>query len=185
MRLHQADPPMYDDLHILTGAPGSGKSAILAGAGENVRWVGEPAREVLAWQRSIDGGGTPERDAALFVHLLLQRSIDDHRDAMRSEGAVLFDRGIPDCIAYAELLGTDPQPGIEAAAAYRYNRNVLVTRPWEEIYTTDDERTMTFDATVEFQLLIEAAYAHAGYTLVEVPRGSVEQRVAFVRELLV
>jgi predicted ATPase len=176
--------PPHANLHILTGAPGSGKTAILSGVGEGVRCVGEPAREVLAQQRSLDGHGTPDRDASLFVDLLLRRSIEHHQEARRSSGPVLFDRGIPDCVAYAKLLGADPEPGIRATKAYRYNRRVLVTRPWEEIYSTDDERKMTFLATLEFQRLLESSYEFAGYTLVEVPRGSIEERVAFVRGFL-
>ena len=44
---------------------------------------------------------------------------------------------------------------------------------------------MTFDATIAFQRVLEHAYERAGYTLVEVPRGSVEDRVAFVLGSLV
>ena len=39
---------------------------------------------------------------------------------------------------------------------------------------------MTFEATVEFHRLLEHAYASAGYILVEIPRGSIENRTAFV-----
>lgn len=39
---------------------------------------------------------------------------------------------------------------------------------------------MTFDAIIEFHRALERSYEQAGYTLVEVPRGSVEDRVAFV-----
>jgi predicted ATPase len=175
---------MHAKLGIVTGAPGSGKTAILSGIRGDVRCVDEPAREVLAQQRAINGDGTPERNPSLFVDLLLQRSIDNHEEAQRWGGTVLFDRGVADCIAYAKMLGTDPQPSIRATAAYRYNREVLVTRPWAEIYTTDDERKMTFGATVEFQRVLESSYEQAGYTLVEVPHGSVEYRVAFVQNFI-
>jgi predicted ATPase len=175
---------MRASLHVITGAPGSGKTAILTGMGGHVRCFGEAARVVLAHQRAIDGDGTPDRNPLLFVDLLLKTTIDDHQEARRRGGPALFDRGIPDCVAYARLLGTDPEPSIRAAQAHRYNPDVLVTGPWEEIYSTDDERTMTFGATIEFQRLIETAYEEAGYTLVEVPRGSVEARVAFVRRVI-
>jgi predicted ATPase len=66
------------DLHVLTGAPGSGKTAILDNIGADIRCVGEPAREILAEQRAIDGDGKSDRNASLFVDLLLQRSIDKH-----------------------------------------------------------------------------------------------------------
>ena len=167
-------------LRILTGAPGTGKTAILNALGG--RFAGEPAREILAEQRASGGEGTPDQNPSRFVELLLERSIAKHRDATRTGDAVLFDRGVPDCVAYAEILGVDPGPSIQAAKVHRYHPVVLVARPWGEIYSTDDERKMTFEATFEFQRLIERAYEVAGYTLVEIPRGPIEARSTFVRE---
>jgi predicted ATPase len=171
-------------LIILTGAPGSGKTAILNALRDQIHCYDEPARQILAEQRASGGDGTPEQNAAKFVDLLLQRSIATHADAQAHDGTTLFDRGVPDCVAYAQILGTDPMPSAQAAAIHRYNAVALVTKPWEEIYTTDDERKMTFAHTVEFQRFIELAYEICGYTLVEVPRGPIEQRAAFVRTFL-
>ncbi len=169
------------NLHILTGAPGSGKSAILDHVGPEICCVGEPAREILAEQRTVGGAGTPDRDPSLFVDLLLRRSIDKHVAAQRWEGSVVFDRGIPDCVAYAILMGTDPTPSVLASEKYRYNSEALVLEPWKEIYAVDDERTMSFAHTVAFQTTLVDAYERAGYTLVAVPRDSIESRAAFVR----
>lgn len=172
------------DLYIVTGAPGSGKTAILDHIGAGIRCVGEPAREVLAEQRSVDGAGTPDRDARLFLDLLLQRSIDKHVVAQRWEGSVVFDRGIPDCIAYAVMLGVDLTPSLLASQRHRYNNKVLLLEPWEEIYVRDEERTMTFADTVPFHRALTDAYERAGYTLVELPRDSVEKRAAFLRDFV-
>jgi predicted ATPase len=172
------------DLIVLTGAPGSGKTTILGNVGAAIRIVGEPAREVLAEQRSIGGAGTHDRDPSLFAHLLLQRSIDKHEAAQGWGGPVMFDRGVPDCIAYAVLMGIDPAPSIQASEAYRYHDEVLVLEPWEEIYSVDDERTMSFADTLPFHVAIVDAYERAGYTLIQVPRGSVDNRAAFVRDLV-
>jgi predicted ATPase len=169
------------NLYIITGAPGSGKTAILDNVGPEIHCMGEPAREILAEQRRTGGAGTHDRDTSLFVHLLLRRSIDKHETAQRWEGSVLFDRGVPDCIAYAALMGIDPTPSILASEAYRYHGEVLLLEPWEEIYTVDEERTMSFADTVPFQSAIVDAYERAGYDLVDVPRGSLENRVGFVR----
>ena len=96
---------------------------------------------------------------------------------------MVFDRGVPDCVAYAVLMGTDPTAGRAACERYRYHPEVLVVEPWEEIYVTDAERTMSFADTIPFHAALVDAYERAGYSLVEVPRDSAENRAAFVRDL--
>ena len=86
------------DAHVLTGAPGSGKTAILDSIGTELLCVPEPAREIIAEQRAIGGDGTSDRNPSLFVDMLLQRSIEKHV-AQSGTAPVLFDRGVPDCIA--------------------------------------------------------------------------------------
>jgi predicted ATPase len=172
------------NLYIVTGAPGSGKTTILDHVGAGIRCVGEAAREILAEQRSVDGMGTPDADTSLFLDLLLQRSIDNRVAAERWEGSVVFDRGIPDCIAYAIMLGVDPTPSLLASQRHRYNNQVVLLEPWEKIYVVDEERTMSFADTVAFHGALTDAYERAGYSLVRVPRDTVDNRAAFVRDFV-
>lgn len=169
------------NLFILTGAPGTGKTAILRRLGNEFRCVDEPAREILAEQRATGGSGTWDQDPSLFVHLLLQRSIEKYAMARRSGETVIVDRGIPDCIVYAVRAGTDPTPSLEAADAYRYEPHVFFLEPWSDIYQTDDERTMSYTDTVSFGRELRDVYERSGYTLVEVRRDSIGGRAAFVR----
>jgi predicted ATPase len=168
-------------LWILTGAPGSGKTAILDKLRGTIRCIDEPARRVLAEQRASGGIGTPDRDPARFVELLLEAAVADHERALGG-GPTLFDRGIPDCLAYAIHLGVDPDPSIGASDRYRYHGEVLILEPWEEIYVTDDERTMSFADTVGFHTVLEDAFDRSGYRRVTVPRGSAGDRAAFVKD---
>ena len=47
--------------YILTGAMGAGKSTVLGELkNKGLTCVAEPAREILAEQRTIDGAGVPE-----------------------------------------------------------------------------------------------------------------------------
>ena len=154
---------------------------MLRGLQTSIRWVGEPARELLAEHPSIDVRRSWQQDPQVFVALLLARSIRKYEDVAASgSGTVVFDRGIPDCIAYALHLGADPAPSIAAAARCRYNPSVLITEPWDDIYTTDDERSMAFEATTQFHRHVVTAYERSGYTLIEVPRRPIAQRVSFV-----
>ena len=175
---------MSDELWILTGAPGSGKTAILEGLRGSLRCVDEPARRILAEQRAIGGSGVPDMDPARFVELLVEVAVADHERASLSGGPMLFDRGIPDCIAYAIHLGVDPGPSVQASDRYRYHEEVLIVEPWEEIYTTDDERTMSFADTIAFHSVLVQVYKRAGYRSIVVPRGSAKDRAGFVRDHL-
>ena len=169
------------NLFILTGAPGTGKTAILRRLGNEFRCVDEPAREILAEQRATGGSGTWDQDPSLFVHLLLQRSIEKYAMARRSEETVVFDRAIPDCVVYAVLAGSDPTPSLKAVDVHRYQPHVLFLEPWSDIYETDEERIMSFDDTVSFSQTLRDVYERSGYTLVEVPRDSIGGRATFVR----
>jgi predicted ATPase len=142
--------------------------------------VDEPAREVLAEQRATGGTGTWDKDPSLFVHLLLQRSIEKYEAARKSGGTVIFDRGVPDCVVYAVRFGVDPAPSLAAIDEFRYQPYVLLLEPWIDIYTTDEERVMSFGDTVSFSETLRDVYERSGYTLVVVPNGSVEDRAAFI-----
>jgi predicted ATPase len=171
-------------LFVLTGAPGTGKSAILNRLRDEFRCVDEPAREVIAEQRASDGRGTWDQDPSLFVNLLLQRSIEKYEAARGSGERVLFDRGIPDCVVYAIRAGADPTPSLTAVDAFRYEPHVLFLEPWSAIYTTDEERIMSFDDTVSFSEALRDVYRRSGYVLVDVPQNPIDARGAFVRQFV-
>ena len=168
-------------LFILTGAPGSGKTAVLNRLREQFTCVNESAREILAEQRSTGGRGTWDQDPSLFVHLLLQRSIDEYEKARRLGRPVIFDRGIPDCVVYADRAEADPRPSLQAADTYRYHPHVLLIEPCVEIYETDEERVMTFEDTVLFGESLKQVYERAGYVLDILQRGSISDRAASIR----
>lgn len=170
------------ELYILTGAPGTGKTAMLAGLGElGVATVAEPAREVLAERRAA---GEPDLETAEFVRRLLVRSVEKYERAREASGVVVFDRGVPDCVAYATHSHSDPAEAVTAAGVYRYQPEVLIAEPWEAIYTTDEERRMPFEHVELFHERVVAAYEQAGYRLVTVPKAPLAERVEFVRSFV-
>ena len=71
-----------DRFFLLTGAFGSGKSTLLQHLQlRGIRGVVEPARPILAQQRSIQGNGLPERDPQLFVELMFSRMLDTYQQS--------------------------------------------------------------------------------------------------------
>ncbi len=167
--------------YVLTGAPGTGKSAVLERLGlQGFDGVEEPARQILAEQRSFGGNGVPDSDPALFVELMLSRAVFERRKPRPAGRPVFFDRGIPDLIAYALLYGLDDRPARGAAHKYRYNPTVFFAPPWKDIYSTDDERRMSYGEAADFGERMRDAYRGLGYTLVELPRESPEARARLI-----
>ncbi|HUH64264.1 MAG TPA: AAA family ATPase [Terracidiphilus sp.] len=177
---------VFDNRYVLlTGAFGSGKSTLLECLqSRGIRGIVEPARPILAEQRSIQGNGVPEKDPRLFVELMLSRMLQSYRENESIPGTILFDRGMPDLLAYAGLFGFDFPPGENAARLYRYNPRVFIAPAWEKIYCTDDERTVPFSVARNFDSDLRAIYGRYGYALIDLPCVSVEERADFVLDRL-
>ncbi len=96
-----------NQLYILTGPPGSGKTSILAELSKRgFPIIEEPARRVLEQQRLIDGEGVYDKNPFLFKELMLSRMLYDYESAPKYD-LVFFDRGLPDLIAYSKCFNLD------------------------------------------------------------------------------
>lgn len=162
-----------DGFVVVTGGPGAGKTTLL------------DALRVHGWATTRDAARDLVRadprvrdDPAVFCDAILDREVAAYRAA---RGRTLFDRGIPDVAAGYRHSGLAVPPHVEAAASdYRYAPTVLVAPPWADIYVTDGERTQTFDHAVAVHATIVATYEHYGYAVLELPKATLAERVAFV-----
>ncbi len=166
---------------ILTGAMGAGKSTILQELiALKYLCIEEPARPIIAEQRGIEGDGIYDRNPKLFVELMLSRAMFQFKQMQNCDNNVIFDRGIPDNITYAQGFGWDPSHIHNASKQYRYNNLVFFTPGWKEIYQTDDERKMSFEAAKQFGDDVRKLYLSLGYKVIDVPFGKPEVRAKFI-----
>jgi predicted ATPase len=175
-------PDETDRLIVITGGPGSGKTSLveaLAAGGHAVR--PEAGRAIIRDQQAIGGRGLPWVNAALFAELMLAADLRSHAEALAGRESVFFDRGLPDIAGYLTLCGLPIPDHVEQAARQlRYRRTVFIAPPWRDIFTQDAERKQDFaEAQRTFAAMAET-YPRYHYELVELPRASVAERVAFV-----
>jgi len=167
---------------VLTGGPGSGKTAL----GNALRARGyacteEAGRGIIQAQMLIGGRALPWSDRLLFAEMMLGWEMRSHALSQSLAGSVFFDRGVVDVLGYLRVIGLPiPSHMRKAAEAFRYHRRVFIAPPWPEIFRRDDERKQDFDEAVRTYNAMVETYADYGYELVELPRASVEQRVRFV-----
>lgn len=172
-----------DNLFVLTGGPGSGKTTLVdALADAGFATCPEAGRAIIRDQTALDDPALPWNDPALFAELMLSWELRSHHAATRRDRPVFFDRGIPDTIGYLRLTGIAvPAHMRKAAGLFRYNARVFVTPPWREIFARDDERSQTWEEAVRTHDIMVETYAELGYSLVPVPPAPVVERLRFIR----
>jgi predicted ATPase len=170
------------NLFVITGGPGAGKTTLLLELQKRgFHCVPEVARQII--QEQIETGGTalPWADRRRYTNLMLQRSIDSYRQNASNNRPIFFDRGIPDTLSYAHLIGlTQTAPIVLACEQLRYAPQVFIAPPWKEIYDTDAERKQDFAEAERTHEVILRTYRDCGYEPVELPKSSADQRARFV-----
>ena len=164
---------------VFTGGGGTGKTALiehLRAAGELT--VDENIRAVIREQVEAGGSAVPWIDPKACCDLTTARDIADFDRLADETRRVFFDRGLMDMYG---TNGVPPSPAlVEAIRTRRYNREVLVFPPWQEIYTTDAERRQDWSQMEAVFAQILRTLPQLGYEPVVVPKGSLEDRAAFV-----
>lgn len=172
--------------YIITGGPGAGKTTLIeALRARGFACAGESARTILQNQQRIDGPAQHARDTALYAEIILARDMENHTAMAQETGPVFFDRGVPELVGYFPAMGLPVPPHVERAAQiYRYNPTVFLAPFWPEIYAHDAERNHSLGHAERTYEACRDVYLKLGYTLAELPRTPVEDRVAFVLERL-
>lgn len=165
---------------VITGGPGTGKSTIIDLLEEKgYTCHREVSREVIKQEMEKGTDHLPWENVSGFSNLVFDGQTSQYRKAQ--EGTLNFyDRGIVDVIAYLkrDKLPTDAiEPLVQH---YKYASKVFVTPPWEDIYSTDNERREDFEAMNEIHNILVDLYKNFGYEVIEVPKGEAEERVNFI-----
>ena len=174
------------NLFIITGGPGAGKTTIIEELKKrNYNCIDEVARNIIKEQITFNGNALPWADKEKFTLLMLKHSIETFIENKNNSCITFFDRGIPDTLAYSNLIGSKPSAELlEATRKYRYNPIVFVLPPWEKIYQTDSERKQTFQEATDTYEAIVNTYTNSDYKLIEVPKLDLKKRVDFILSII-
>ncbi|WP_221032183.1 AAA family ATPase [Actomonas aquatica] len=161
---------------ILTGAPGTGKSALIA----ELATRGWDVREEVSRQVIAGEGLTPWDHPATWALACAER-MGRNRAAATTLRSTLFDRAEMDLWAY--LRHAQIEVTVESALM-GYAADALIAPLWPDIFQQEPSRPQSWADAVALDARLREVYAEAGFTLHEVPLGSVPERADWVEEWL-
>ena len=164
--------------HVVTGAPSSGKTTLVEALEKmGYRVVHEVARAYIEMQMA-QGKALMEirADKKSFETWILHTKLSIEEGLPREE-FIIFDRAIPDSIAYFEEAGIDPGEAIRKSPRNRYRGVFLLDRlPYQD----DHARIENYEIAERLERGLEKSYKMLGYDVVRVGVMPVADRVEFV-----
>lgn len=168
--------------YIITGAPGTGKTSVLdALRPKGYTCFNEVSRELIIEQQKSGGQLLPWANLKSFAAESNKRMELQNKNAQ--PGINLFDRGIPDIIAYLQSMDC-------AVNSYyyfqirQYERDVFYFPVWPEIFVNDPQRPETLERALELDYYIRSTYMQLGFNLIKIEFASVQQRVSEIENVL-
>lgn len=167
--------------YVITGQPCSGKTTVI----NRLQQMGYQISEEVARHFYLNLMEKNPNKAVLQDQLFLQKEILNielaREDALDPNALILFDRALPDSIAYYRELGDIPDFVIKAAKRFRYRRVFfLEALPFHP----DNVRHENGEVAKRLGRYITEAYEQLGYELIHVPVCSVEERVKYIVDVI-
>ena len=164
---------------IITGGPGAGKTTLI-NALSSAGYITYPevSRVLIEEQSQLEKGILPWVDMKAFAELCFISMMKQKGQSSQVDTAFL-DRAIPDIFGYLKQQNlTIPASYIEECQGY--HSQVFFCRPEASVYVQDDVRPYPFDEALEIHQALIEAYREVGFEAVDMPWGSVTERVSFV-----
>ncbi len=167
---------------VITGGPGTGKSAVIeALEKDDYSCMPEISRQITIEAQKTGISQLFLSDPLLFSEKVLQGRVEQFKQAnLKQTPIVFFDRGIPDVHGYMNYLGVNyPNLYLDTSKVYQYTY-VFIMPPWKEIYKSDNERYENYEQSLVIFNHLKNTYEALGYDLNIVPKGTIEERKAYI-----
>lgn len=165
---------------VISGGPATGKTSIIYQLEEmGYACYHEISREIISAEVAKGTDVVPWQNLKAFSDLVFKGRLNQFDSAQ--DGVQFYDRSLIDTLAYMRKDGLHiPQAWEREIAERKYSQTVFITPPWHEIFGNDHERRESWEQLLHIHEYLVSGYQEAGYTVCEVPKLPVNERVAFI-----
>lgn len=170
---------------IITGAPSTGKSSVV---NELIQrgYVchDEIARQVIKENQDRNNNLVPWVDMLAFSDEVFRR-MEILNSSLPKDQLCFLDRSMVDLIGYMDFGGgVAPTRYAEGAKVAGYSNRVFYMPFWEGIFANDEQRKESVEEAMNIDIALRKAYTELGFELIEVPKGTVSERVDYILDVL-
>lgn len=167
---------------VITGGPGTGKSTIINELIKRGFYCFEEISRQVTQEAQKEGiEQLFLTNPLLFSERLLHGRHKQFIEALNADSEFVFlDRGVHDVLAYMDFIGdVYPQHFVNVCNSSTYDC-AFILKPWEAIYTSDNERYENFEQALKIHEHLLNTYKSYNYNLIDVPFGTVKERTDFI-----
>ena len=167
---------------VVSGGPGTGKTSIVSEL-ERRGFVcyHEISREIIQEELQKQSDVLPWDNLTAFSERVIQGRLQQFLNA--KPGLNFYDRSMVDSLAYMHKDGLPLNPVWEKYVRdHRYQEQVFVTGPWQEIFENDHERRESWQQLLHIHEYLVSTYQDLGYEVVMLPKLPLQKRVDFLLE---
>ena len=166
---------------IITGGPGSGKTAIINELSHRgIPCFSEVARSVIIQEMHVQSDVLPFKNVLAFTKKVVTTMQSDLTQCT-NETVNFFDRGIPDSAGYLVYENVKiPSYLDDAITNSNYEKDVFIAPYWQAIYATDNQRIESANKAKGISEALRTVYTQYGFNLIDIPFLPVADRVEFI-----
>lgn len=178
-----------NQLIVITGGPGSGKSKLL----ETLQNDGFTCFEEISRQVIDKGKALGMTNYFLTSPIAFSKELFEGRKQQYQEATALayqpekpfvfLDRGLPDVVAYLEAMNEKTDTWQKELDQFQYDRVVFLP-PWEAIYQQDEQRMETFERAQALSEQLWQTYQKTYPDLITLEPGSLIDRASALLKAL-
>ena len=167
--------------HIITGAPGTGKTTLINLLKDTFPCMDEVSRKVIIDEQKNNRNGMPWSDINRFTDLVFKQTTQE----LLNTETLICDRSLLDLEAYLSVANkTIPDYLRNFPYHKNYHKTVFFAPTWFEIYCQDAQRLQEFDYCLKLEKALLEHYKRKNFEIIMLPKKTPLKRKKLILDSL-